>query len=120
MRAPLVWAEREGAVRARLSCRQARPPTPSRDHDDDVSLVEACRKLNEVIGLKGVSRWGSRTLPHTGASGCGLLRGHRPEAILLPPGISNRLSSLPAQMGQRGPRRTTLMTSWGASTYPSG
>uniref|UniRef100_A0AC11CTL2 BAI1 associated protein 3 n=1 Tax=Ovis aries TaxID=9940 RepID=A0AC11CTL2_SHEEP len=28
------------------------------DHDDDVSLVEACRKLNEVIGLKGVSRWG--------------------------------------------------------------
>ncbi|XP_032123982.1 BAI1-associated protein 3 [Sapajus apella] len=27
------------------------------DHDDDVSLVEACRKLNEVIGLKGVSRY---------------------------------------------------------------
>lgn len=103
---------------AELQTSQA--PTPSRDHDDDVSLVEACRKLNEVIGLKGVSRWGSRTLPHTGASGWGLLRGHRPEAILLPPGISNRLSSLPAQMGQRGPRRTTLMTSWGASTYPSG
>lgn len=28
-----------------------------RDHDDDVSLVEACRKLNEVIGLKGMSRY---------------------------------------------------------------
>ncbi|XP_049555594.1 BAI1-associated protein 3 isoform X5 [Orcinus orca] len=27
------------------------------DHDDDVSLVEACRKLNEVIGLKGMSRY---------------------------------------------------------------
>ncbi|KAK2502310.1 hypothetical protein MC885_013210 [Smutsia gigantea] len=26
------------------------------DHDDDVSVVEACRKLNEVIGLKGMSR----------------------------------------------------------------
>lgn len=29
-----------------------------RDHDDDVSLAEACRKLNEVIGLKGMSRYG--------------------------------------------------------------
>uniref|UniRef100_A0A2I2ZS48 BAI1 associated protein 3 n=1 Tax=Gorilla gorilla gorilla TaxID=9595 RepID=A0A2I2ZS48_GORGO len=27
------------------------------DHDDDVSLVEACRKLNEVIGLKGMGRY---------------------------------------------------------------
>uniref|UniRef100_A0A8C0ZZW0 BAI1-associated protein 3 n=1 Tax=Castor canadensis TaxID=51338 RepID=A0A8C0ZZW0_CASCN len=27
------------------------------DHDDDVSLAEACRKLNEVIGLKGMSRY---------------------------------------------------------------
>lgn len=34
------------------------PPHPTpRDHDDDVSLVEACRKLNEVIGLKGMSRY---------------------------------------------------------------
>lgn len=33
------------------------PPTPPRDHDDDVSLVDACRKLNEVIGLKGMSRY---------------------------------------------------------------
>ncbi|XP_012866724.1 PREDICTED: BAI1-associated protein 3 [Dipodomys ordii] len=30
------------------------------DHDDDVSLAEACRKLNEVIGLKGMSRCTSR------------------------------------------------------------
>nr|XP_036861717.1 BAI1-associated protein 3 [Manis javanica] len=27
------------------------------DHDDDVSVVEACRKLNEVIGLKGMGRY---------------------------------------------------------------
>ncbi|XP_037364010.1 BAI1-associated protein 3 [Talpa occidentalis] len=27
------------------------------DHDDDVSLVEACRKLNQVIGLKGMGRY---------------------------------------------------------------
>ncbi|XP_004627967.1 BAI1-associated protein 3 [Octodon degus] len=27
------------------------------DHDDDVSLAEACRKLNEVIGLKGMGRY---------------------------------------------------------------
>ncbi|XP_007937831.1 BAI1-associated protein 3 [Orycteropus afer afer] len=27
------------------------------DHDDDVSLVEACRKLNEVMGLKGMGRY---------------------------------------------------------------
>uniref|UniRef100_A0A8C2YSZ9 BAI1 associated protein 3 n=1 Tax=Chinchilla lanigera TaxID=34839 RepID=A0A8C2YSZ9_CHILA len=27
------------------------------DHDDDVSVAEACRKLNEVIGLKGMSRY---------------------------------------------------------------
>lgn len=49
-----------GVLRAGLGSRQARPPplvpTP-RDHDDDVSLVEACRKLNEVIGLKGMSRY---------------------------------------------------------------
>lgn len=31
-------------------------PAP-RDHDDDVSVVEACRKLNEVIGLKGMGRY---------------------------------------------------------------
>lgn len=31
-----------------------------RDHDDDVSLVEACRKLNEVIGLKGMGRYCGR------------------------------------------------------------
>ena len=38
--------------------RQARSsPVPTRDHDDDVSLVEACRKLNEVIGLKGMGRY---------------------------------------------------------------
>ena len=45
---------------AELQTSQA--PTPSRDHDDDVSLVEACRKLNEVIGLKGVSRCSSKGL----------------------------------------------------------
>ncbi|XP_045141960.1 BAI1-associated protein 3 [Echinops telfairi] len=27
------------------------------DHDDDVSLVEACGKLNEVMGLKGMGRY---------------------------------------------------------------
>lgn len=82
VRAPLVWAEREGAVRARLSCRQARPPpTPPRDHDDDVSLVEACRKLNEVIGLKGVSRWG-RWDPRTPDSQFG----HRGQRVGAPQG----------------------------------
>ena len=49
--------EWEGTVGARLGSGQARHPPPApRDHDDDVSLVEACRKLNEVIGLKGMSR----------------------------------------------------------------
>lgn len=82
VRAP--WSGRMGGgVRARLSCRQARPPTLAQDHDDDVSLV-ACRKLNEVIGLKGVSRWGRDLEPLTpqftgqGPAG-GLLRGHRHE-----------------------------------------
>ena len=28
-----------------------------RDHDDEISVVEAARKLNEVSGLKGLSRF---------------------------------------------------------------
>lgn len=28
----------------------------SRDHDDDVSVAEACKKLNEVSGLRGMGR----------------------------------------------------------------
>lgn len=28
-----------------------------RDHDDDVSVAEACKKLNEVSGLKGMGRY---------------------------------------------------------------
>ena len=27
-----------------------------RDHDDDVSVAEACKKLNEVSGLRGMGR----------------------------------------------------------------
>ncbi|XP_017895898.1 PREDICTED: BAI1-associated protein 3 isoform X1 [Capra hircus] len=39
------------------------------DHDDDVSLVEACRKLNEVIGLKGVSRYFKQIVKSARANG---------------------------------------------------
>lgn len=28
-----------------------------RDHDDDVSVAEACKKLNEVSGLRGMGRY---------------------------------------------------------------
>lgn len=54
-----------GGTQAGLGSRQAGCPF-LRDHDDDVSLVEACRKLNEVIGLKGMgrySRWDPCALP---------------------------------------------------------
>ncbi|XP_037671365.1 BAI1-associated protein 3 isoform X2 [Choloepus didactylus] len=39
------------------------------DHDDDVSLVEACRKLNEVIGLKGVGRYFKQIVKSARANG---------------------------------------------------
>uniref|UniRef100_A0A8B9YYD2 BAI1 associated protein 3 n=1 Tax=Bos mutus grunniens TaxID=30521 RepID=A0A8B9YYD2_BOSMU len=39
------------------------------DHSDDVSLVEACRKLNEVIGLKGVSRYFKQIVKSARANG---------------------------------------------------
>ncbi|XP_022372175.1 BAI1-associated protein 3 isoform X5 [Enhydra lutris kenyoni] len=39
------------------------------DHDDDVSLVEACRKLNEVIGLKGMSRYFKQIVKSARANG---------------------------------------------------
>ncbi|KAM8950578.1 BAI1-associated protein 3 isoform 4-T5 [Lycaon pictus] len=42
------------------------------DHDDDVSLVEACRKLNEVIGLKGMSRYDGGTLVSPRHRACSL------------------------------------------------
>lgn len=28
----------------------------SRDHDDDVSVAEACKKLNEISGFRGMGR----------------------------------------------------------------
>lgn len=34
-----------------------------RDHDDDVSVAEACKKLNEVSGLRGMGRWRTRRAP---------------------------------------------------------
>ncbi|XP_058536361.1 BAI1-associated protein 3 isoform X1 [Ochotona princeps] len=39
------------------------------DHDDDVSLAEACRKLNEVIGLKGMSRYLKQIVKSARANG---------------------------------------------------
>ncbi|XP_058426397.1 BAI1-associated protein 3 isoform X2 [Diceros bicornis minor] len=55
--------------RAGLQTSQDPPcPTP-RDHDDDVSLVEACRKLNEVIGLKGMSRYFKQIVKSARANG---------------------------------------------------
>nr|XP_025840758.1 BAI1-associated protein 3 isoform X2 [Vulpes vulpes] len=42
------------------------------DHDDDVSLVEACRKLNEVIGLKGMSRYDNGTFVSPRHCACSL------------------------------------------------
>ncbi|XP_058141536.1 BAI1-associated protein 3 [Dasypus novemcinctus] len=39
------------------------------DHDEDVSLVEACRKLNEVIGLKGVGRYFKQIVKSARANG---------------------------------------------------
>ncbi|NP_001186025.1 BAI1-associated protein 3 isoform 2 [Homo sapiens] len=39
------------------------------DHDDDVSLVEACRKLNEVIGLKGMGRYFKQIVKSARANG---------------------------------------------------
>ncbi|KAM4813514.1 BAI1-associated protein 3 isoform X4 [Urocitellus parryii] len=39
------------------------------DHDDDVSLAEACRKLNEVIGLKGMSRYFKQIVKSARANG---------------------------------------------------
>lgn len=59
-------------------------PTP-RDHDDDVSLVEACRKLNEVIGLKGMSRYG-RWDP-CDPQMLYLKLGHRGQRVVAPQGL---------------------------------
>ncbi|XP_015992132.2 BAI1-associated protein 3 isoform X1 [Rousettus aegyptiacus] len=39
------------------------------DHDDEVSLMEACRKLNEVIGLKGMSRYFKQIVKSARANG---------------------------------------------------
>lgn len=39
------------------------------DHDDDVSLAEACRKLNEVIGLKGMTRYFKQIVKSARANG---------------------------------------------------
>uniref|UniRef100_A0A8C5NYX5 BAI1-associated protein 3 n=1 Tax=Jaculus jaculus TaxID=51337 RepID=A0A8C5NYX5_JACJA len=39
------------------------------DHDDDVSLAEACKKLNEVIGLKGMSRYFKQIVKSARADG---------------------------------------------------
>uniref|UniRef100_H0VGW2 BAI1 associated protein 3 n=1 Tax=Cavia porcellus TaxID=10141 RepID=H0VGW2_CAVPO len=39
------------------------------DHDDDVSLAEACRKLNEVIGFKGMSRYFKQIVKSARANG---------------------------------------------------
>ncbi|XP_069876004.1 BAI1-associated protein 3 isoform X1 [Dipodomys merriami] len=41
------------------------------DHDEDVSLAEACRKLNEVIGLKGMSRYFKQIVKSARANGSG-------------------------------------------------
>lgn len=92
--------------------------------------MEACRKLNEVIGLKGMSRYGKwdpgpppDALPAVwpqGPAGGGSPGTRCVMPTLLCLGISNRLSSQPAQMELLGPRKTTRMTSWGASIYPSG
>ncbi|KAM5228130.1 BAI1-associated protein 3 isoform 2-T2 [Ctenodactylus gundi] len=39
------------------------------DHDDDVTLAEACRKLNEVIGLKGMGRYFKQIVKSARANG---------------------------------------------------
>ncbi|XP_006874000.1 PREDICTED: BAI1-associated protein 3 [Chrysochloris asiatica] len=39
------------------------------DHDDDVSLMEACRKLNEVMGLKGMGRYFKQIVKSARANG---------------------------------------------------
>ncbi|KAM6155635.1 BAI1-associated protein 3 [Rhynchocyon petersi] len=39
------------------------------DHDDDVSLAEACRKLNEVMGLKGMGRYFKQIVKSARANG---------------------------------------------------
>ncbi|XP_006901988.1 PREDICTED: BAI1-associated protein 3 [Elephantulus edwardii] len=39
------------------------------DHDDDVSLGEACRKLNEVMGLKGMGRYFKQIVKSARANG---------------------------------------------------
>ncbi|XP_007528061.2 BAI1-associated protein 3 isoform X2 [Erinaceus europaeus] len=39
------------------------------DHDDDVSLAEACRKLNEVMGLRGMSRYFKQIVKSARANG---------------------------------------------------
>lgn len=70
----LVWGVGVGGdIRgpARLHTSQV-CPLPPRDHDDDVSLVEACRKLNEVIGLKGMSRYDGGTLVSPRHRACSL------------------------------------------------
>ncbi|XP_049624315.1 BAI1-associated protein 3 [Suncus etruscus] len=41
------------------------------DHDDEVTLGEACRKLNEVIGLKGMSRYFKQIVKSARANGTG-------------------------------------------------
>ncbi|KAG8506349.1 LOW QUALITY PROTEIN: BAI1-associated protein 3, partial [Galemys pyrenaicus] len=53
-----VWyrpALGSGLGRGRVG--QAPDALPCRDHDEDVSLVEACRRLGQVAGLKGVGRY---------------------------------------------------------------
>lgn len=60
------------------------PHSAPRDHDDEVSLMEACRKLNEVIGLKGMSRYGKWDpgAPQT----LYLQFGHRDQQVVAPQG----------------------------------
>lgn len=74
----------------------------------------------------GWGRWGVITLDlcmQLSHRGQGLSRVTRVIPFCYPPVLpdtSNRLSSRPVQMGQQGPPRTTLMTSWAASTSLSG
>ncbi|KAI4822930.1 hypothetical protein KUCAC02_008448, partial [Chaenocephalus aceratus] len=51
------FRKKKDKLEKRSSPRRCYRPPASRDHDDDVSVAEACKKLNEVSGLRGMGRY---------------------------------------------------------------